>query len=421
MNFFVFGLNHTTSTVEERERFTLSNTAVEEFVSLCRNELKIGELLCLSTCNRTEFYGTYDKGEPPFEDIKKALCDYKKVDNPFVERTKFYYHEDDSAVRHLFRVSAGIDSMVIGEAQILGQVKEAYTLSTKMGSNGPIINKIFHQAFRVGKRARTETAVGQGIVSVSHSAVELAKKIFSSVNGKKVLLVGAGETGELAMKHFLKEGIDKIFLSNRSTEKAKELSSSLGGSVVPFEEFRSFICKVDIAVFSTSAEKFILTAKEMEELYQTPRLEPLFIIDISVPRNVDPAISSMDNVFLYDIDDLKSVVEENAKLRQGEIKKVDRIIDQEIKKYREWRGSLEFEPLLKFLKEEFERIRKEEIEKNASRFAGKVEDVDALTRSIVNKIANRPLQKLRKFNINTHSYILRSSLLEELFKDEEGE
>lgn len=419
MKFFLLGLNHKTSPVDLRETLAFSSTDIERFITEKKKDLGAQELCGLSTCNRVEFYGTHDQLSIIKDGLRNAVLAFKGVNLGISPMENFYYFEGDRAVRHLFEVSSGIDSMVVGETQILGQVKEAYTLSTRLGSNGPLINKVFHQAFRVGKRSRTETSIGKGILSISHAAVELSKKMFSDLAKRSVLLVGAGETGELALKHFKDDGIGKLWVTNRSIEKAQGVSKRLGGSVIPFDEYKGMLAKVDIAIFSTSAGEYILKSEDAESLRKSRRLDPLFIIDISVPRNVDPEVSNSEDVFLYDIDDLKGIVEENAKLRKAEIKKVNSIINEEIKKYRQWAANLEFEPLKMFIKKELEGIKNSEMSKARKKLGDKFDQADALVQSIINKIANRPLQKLRRFNVNTHSYVLRSSLVEELFREDE--
>ncbi len=417
MRFFLIGLNHKTCPVELRENLSFNSQDIEKFIISKKSDLEAEELCALSTCNRTEFYGTHEHSHIIKQNMKKAVLDFKNVDLGLMPKEMFYYYEDDTAVRHLFEVASGIDSMVVGETQILGQVKDAYSISTKVGSNGPMINKIFHQAIRVGKRARTETKISEGILSISHAAVELSKKIFSEIKNKSVLLVGAGETGEIALNHFKKEGVKKIWISNRSLDRARDLSVKIGGSVVSFDDFKTVLGKVDIAIFSTSAEKYILSRDDSSFISSAHKIDPLFLMDISVPRNVDPGITETPNIFLYDIDDLEGIVSENMKIREAEVVKVNKIISEEIFKFRQWMGNLQFEPLLKLIKTELENIKNSELKGVKSRLGDKFEDVEELTRRIINKIANRPFQKLKRFNVNTHNYILRASLVEELFKE----
>lgn len=327
MHLTVIGLNHETAPVELREKLSIAETQLPDALCALNTLEAVSECLILSTCNRTEIY-TYALSPADDEVIRQIgeSCGISQDD--FISH--LYSHAGHKAVEHLFNVAAGIDSMVLGEYQILGQVKYAYSIASREGFTGPILNTLFQQAIKVGKRARTETEIGRGAFSVGSVAVRLARSIFDDMSGRTVLVLGAGKMGELAITHLVSSGAGTVLVANRTYEKAEELASRFNGRPIEFKDLQSALETVDIAITSTGASEPIISYEMVSSAMRARRGRPVFFIDIAVPRDIDPSVADIDNAFVYDIDDLKAAVEADAAERQAEVAKVEAIIAEEV-------------------------------------------------------------------------------------------
>ena len=329
MNIITVGLSHKTAPVEIREKLSFPSQTIGEPLNRLCTSYGINEGVIISTCNRVEVFAVTKDIEKGLWQVKKFLSDYHNIPLEELDGHLYTYTAED-AVKHLFRVCAGLDSMVIGEPQILGQAKDAYGYALQHKTAGVIMNKLFHKAFSVAKRIRTETKIGSSAVSISYAAVELAKKIFGTLQGRSVMLIGAGEMAELAARHLLSNGVQEILIANRTYEKAIEVAKSFNGTPIMFREFTHYLKKVDIIVTSTAAPRFIIHPEQIEEVIKERKNRPMFFIDISVPRNIDPLINNIDNIYLYNVDDLQGVVEANLKERAKEAKEAEAIIHEEL-------------------------------------------------------------------------------------------
>ncbi|RUM28452.1 MAG: glutamyl-tRNA reductase [Aquifex sp.] len=338
---FVVGVNFKVAPVEIREKLACSLEETKKLLPILKRETPLEEVMLLSTCNRVEAYA-YNFVDNSQELINKLL-EVKKL-NPNLKRY-FFVKRGEEAVYHVFKVASSLDSMVIGEPQIVAQFKEAYRVAKEVGTVGKILNRIYEKALRASKRVRTETGISRSAVSVSYAAVELAKKIFGDLREAKVLLIGAGEMGELAANYLRRFGA-KLHITNRTYEKALKLAKDLGGNVLRFEELKEYLPLMDIIIVSTGAKNYILKKEDFERSVRERRYEPQFVIDIAVPRNVDPEAGKVEGVFLYDIDDLKQVVEENLKERLKEAQRGEIILWDEVKKFINWYESLKVEPYI---------------------------------------------------------------------------
>jgi len=395
---FVSGLSHRTAPIAVREQLALEEDKLREILADLAEGGPYAEVLILSTCNRVEVYGVADVPGEARAAALRSLGAQRGITCQALEPL-LYTKDGAEAVQHAFRVAASLDSMVLGEPQILGQVKDAFALAQSCRTVGPVLHSLMSQAFAVAKRVRTDTDVGRHAVSVSFAAVELARKIFESLDGRSVLLVGAGEMGELAARHLQDHGTLPVYVANRTWSRAQELARELAGTAVPFEELFSVMAQVDIVITSTAAPEPIVRAVEVARALHARRARPLFFIDIAVPRNVEPAVNELDNVFVYDVDDLRSVVEANLRERQREALRAEALIEREVAKFAARLRDLEIVPTIVSLREKLEEIRRAEI----VRALGRLPDADeatrraleALSQGIVNKVLHGPTVKLR--------------------------
>lgn len=395
MNLLSIGVSHHTAPVEVREKLWMSAEETKEAVQRMKGKF-FTECVVVSTCNRTEVFGVTPSLTVDDGDLRRFLIDYKDAAGK-VQPDHFVGTFSGGAVNRLFRIASGIDSMVIGDIQILNQVKEAFNLSRDVDAIGPLMSRLMQSTLRVGKRTRTETTISEGAVSISYAAVELASKIFEDLSKKTALLVGAGETGELTVKHLLSRGIGQLSITNRTRAKAEELVTALGGTVVGFDAMEESLCTVDIVITSVSGAHPILQQEQLQKVMKQRSNNPLFIIDIGVPRNVDPSARKIENVFLYDIDSLNAIVDKNIERRKAEIPKVTGIIREEMVEFFHWYHSLQVGPTIHDLREVFEAIRAGEVEKHINRFAQQDRElVDLVTRRIVNKILHQPMTALKQ-------------------------
>ena len=393
------GMSHETAPVELRECLAKDAAHADRALAMMREIPCIKESLFLSTCNRVEALFTTEQAEKAKSSVVSILCALGEIPPERLCSSLFTY-EDQDAVRHIFRVASSLDSMVIGEPQILGQIKEAYSNATKERTTGVILNRLLHRAFHAAKRVRTETGISDAAVSVSYAAVELAKKIFHEFKGKKGLLIGAGEMAELAARHLLSQGVSAIAVANRTFEKAVEVAQSFKGIPVSFEEIGAQLLEADIVISSTAAPGYVVTHDQVKGSMKRRRNRPLFFIDIAVPRDVDPAVNDLENVYVYDVDDLSGIVQVNIGQRQGEAIKADRIVEEEVIKFEQWLKTLEVVPTIVSLKEKAELIRQAELKKSLSSLGelspSQIKSLETLTLSITEKILNDPILFLKQ-------------------------
>lgn len=398
MSLFVSGLSHRNAPVALREQIALEEDKLREILGDVQASGVAAEAVVLSTCNRVEVYGVAQVPGEARGAIFRHLCRQRGVDIATVEASLYTYEEAD-AVRHVFRVASSLDSMLIGEPQILGQVKDAFALAQACETVGPTLHTLFTQAFAVAKKVRGETEIARHAVSVSFAAVELAKKIFAGLSGRAVLLVGAGKMGELAAKHLVEQGAFPIYVANRTWSRAQEMARALAGTAVPFDELFSAIDAVDIVITSTGAAEPLVTRAKVQGLMHGRR-RPLFFIDIAVPRNVEERVNTLDNVYVYDIDDLKSVVDANIRERAREAQRAEGIVEREVAKFLARLRDVEVIPTIVSLRERLEAIRQAEMRKALTHLPDASPEVrealDALSSAIVNKILHTPITKLRE-------------------------
>lgn len=399
MNIIVVGLSHKTASVDIREKVAFAPTSMEKPLHTLLAIPDITEAIIVSTCNRVEIYATTHDIAGGIARIKRFLADYHNISLDTLE-PHLYSHHGEAAIRHVFRVASSLDSMVVGEPQILGQIKTAYGYAAEFKSSGIILNRFLHKAFSVAKRVRTETRIASSAVSVAFAAVELSRKIFDDLSDKTVMLIGAGEMCELAAKHFLNNGVRGVMVTNRTFERAEKLADEFGGKAVKFDDLFDYLHKADIILSSTGAPHCIIGPKDLEEVMRRRKHRPMFFIDIAVPRDIDPKVNDVENVYLYTVDDLQEVVTANLQQRAEEAKKAEDIVTQEIGQFFKWTSSLEVTPTIVALRAKFDEIRKAELDKTLANWKDLPPDgqkrLDALTNAIMNKLLHPPTSLLKK-------------------------
>ena len=392
----LLGVNHKTTPVEVREKIALSN-GYEEPLAALKKIVGLKEYYLLSTCNRVELLLVAEAESNVEEDIIDFLFGDMVSRNDC--RQYLYLLYDKDAVHHLFMVAASLDSMVVGEAQILGQLKDAYRHAAHFGCTGPLLNKLIHRAFSVAKRVRTETAIGSSAVSISYAAVQLAKKIFGNLADKNVLLVGAGEMAELAAEHLVGQGVGSVTVANRTLSRAVDLAKRFKGKAVSITELVSQLEHVDIIISSTGAKEIILHKDQVKSVMRSRMNRSLFFIDIAVPRDLDPELNEIANVYLYDIDDLSNVVEINKSERDKEAVKATRIVDEEMLKFERWFLGLAVTPTIQALKEKMDGIGQSELDRTLARMPDMTgsdrENITRMVTAITSKILHDPLMYLK--------------------------
>ncbi len=394
MNIYCTGISHRTAPIDIRERVWFSGKEIADALRVLR-EKYAEEAVLVSTCNRTELYYVPQAERQNGEPLWRVLAKMKNAE-PYMEERHFYTYRSIDAVQHLFGVASGIDSMVLGDVQILGQIKEGFEIGQDSHATDILLNRLFTAALHTGKRARTETEIGEGAVSVSYAAAELASKIFEDLSRRTALLVGAGETGKLTAKHLVGRNLGNLLLANRTRERAEELAAELRGRVIDFHLIQGELSQVDIIISAVESPAFVLSQAEIRQAMKHRANRPLFIIDIGVPRNIDPLANVIENVFLNDIDTLNHIVDNNLVHRQEEVPKIEKIIAEEAAVFSQWYLSLDITPTIQQLRDQFETIRQGEVEKHLHRFpAESQEEVELLTKRIVNKILHTPMVNLR--------------------------
>jgi glutamyl-tRNA reductase len=413
----VIGLNHRTAPVEVRERLSFSNEQAREFLTKLRSKPGVSAVVLLSTCNRTEFY-MFFTNEIARTAVIEVLCRRAGLEFSELKRYLYVYTEND-CVRHLFRVAAGLDSMVLGETQILGQVKDAYQLALEAGTTGGYFNALFQQALAVGKRVRTETGIDKNPVSVSYAAVELAKQNLGSIEGRNVLVIGAGKMSELTVKHLVANGVTGVIVSNRSFERAEELASRFGGRAVRFDELYRWMERADIVISCTGASHYVIHAREMAAVMAKRRGAKIFMIDIAVPRDVEPAVATLPGIVLFDIDALQGVVDGNLAERQRMAAEAERIIEEEVEGFRRRQAEQAVIPTVVALKKLGEEIKQKELRRAFNRL-GDLSDYErrvimSLANSIANQLLHEPVRRLKDLALTSQG-LFYAEAVQELFK-----
>lgn len=402
MKLHVTGLNHRTAPIEVRERLAFDATSLPEALNFLRQARGVRESVILSTCNRVEIVLAADEVADANGGVAGVL-EFAKPGHRLDFDRHLYHYEDRDAIRHLFRVASSLDSMVVGEPQILGQLKEAWSLAKEHGSLGQYLDTVFTRAFNVAKRVRSETTIGQSAVSVSFAAVELAREIFGSLKGCGVLLVGAGKMSELAARHLHRSGANRIYVTNRTRSRAEEMAALFNGTIIDFNAFREAMPEIDIVIASSAAPHYILTEFQMRQIRAKRKGRPIFLIDIAVPRNIEPSVNTLENVFLYDIDDLGKVVAQNRKGRESEALAAETIIAEEVDKLVARLKEREAVPIIVALQQQLEQIRQGEVQRLRGKLGAltpqQEETIEALTKALMAKVAHGPITEIRRHAI----------------------
>ncbi|TYZ27828.1 glutamyl-tRNA reductase [Selenomonas caprae] len=396
MELLMLGLNHKTAPVDVRERFSIPKQAVRNGLANLNEYEGLLEAVVLSTCNRSEMYAVVDDVRQDLPTLKQFLFDLTGNEENIDEYLYHYAHED--CIRHLFRVASSLDSLVLGEGQILSQVKEAYALGREAGTTSTVLNTLFHRAIATGKRVRTETRIQYNSVSISYAAVELARKELDGLEGSNALIFGAGKMAELTAQHLVAHGVKKIYVTNRHFDRAEQLAERFDGEAIPFEEAMKQAVDVDVIVTSTGAPHYVIKPWETRQLMTKRRGRHLFLIDIAVPRDVDPDVGDIKGVTLYNIDALEEVVDEHIQERREEAEQAKDIIEEEVLSIEDKFQYLSFRPLMALLSERCERIRQREIKRASSKLPDLTSEeqrqIEHMTRMIVRKILRMPMMKL---------------------------
>lgn len=399
MNIIVVGVSHKTAPVELRELLAIPESRIGEALKRLVVYPSVKECMFLSTCNRVEVYAVVDDVDRGFSAVQEFLVHTHLAVSEETLFPHLYCYADDRAIAHLFRVAASLDSMVIGEPQILGQVKAAFELSLLHRASGVILNKVVRKALSVGKGVRTQTRIAEFAVSVSSAAVELAKKVFSNLHEKTVLLVGAGDMGKIAAQHLIRNGVRQVLLSTRNLQRAYALAERFHGEAIPFGELRSALVRADIVLCATGAPHYVIEREDVERAIRQRMNRPMFLIDITVPRNIDPAVKDIDNAFLFDIDDLENHVGHNQEERRREATKAEALIQQEVGTISLWLRSLEATPTIVALRKRGDEIKQAELEKALGRLGPLTERerraIESLAAGIVNKLLHGSLVTLK--------------------------
>lgn len=398
-NIYLIGLNHKTAPIEVREKFSLTEPQIHE-LGLTNGQGPVRELLLLSTCNRVELLVVGDSENDLSDHVLKSWANL--CGKNFSELKPYtYIYSNSKAINHVFKVASSLDSMVLGEPQILGQLKEAYRNAVQQGTSQVIINRLLHKAFSVAKRVRSETRIAQNAVSISYAAVELAKEIFADLKKQTALLMGAGEMAELAATHLLNSGVKHLLVTNRTYSRANKLAQKFHAMPIPFSEFYNYLSEVDIVISSTGSNDTIIQAKDMNKIIRKRKNKPMFFIDIAVPRDIDPDLNNLDNIYLYDIDDLKGVVEENLNQRQEEAKIASSIIQEEVTKFEDWMRSLKLTPTIVDLLQQGEEIALKEVQKAQKNLSSETspevfQAMETLAKSLTKKLYHNPITFLKR-------------------------
>jgi glutamyl-tRNA reductase len=417
MDLIVVGASHKTAPARIRDEIQMGPDEMGTFYAHLRDSREIlPELAVLSTCNRTEFYGLTRDREAADHALREAVHLHKGISH--LNNGKYTYSwTGRETIRHLFRVAAGVDSLMVGEPQILGQVRDAFDLAEKHRATGALLTRLFNSAVHVGKRARSETEIGRGTVSVAYAAVEMAQKIFDGLEKHAVLVIGAGETGALAAKHFADAQPRALIVVNRTFEKAQELAGELGGRALPWKELDAALAEARVVVAATGAQEPILDQKRMGQVLKRSGRGPKVLVDISNPRNIHPKVGELDRVFLYDLDALQSIADQNRARRRKEIPKVEGIVAEEVDRFLAWYESLEMVPVIRALRGRFEEIAGKEMQKQAKNFhPSDREALQEYTRALLNKLLHQPTTRIRTVERTSAHGLHKLVAIQELFE-----
>ena len=394
----LLGVNHKTAPVSLRECLAFTADEIPATLKALSDTQAINEVVIISTCNRLEILFTTDNPDLAVDTIKTHITILKQMPEAQFEKS-LYIHKSDEAVRHIFRVASSLDSMMVGEPQILGQIKQAYHIATDNNSSGVILNRLLHRTFFVAKRVRTETGIGDSAVSISYAAIELGRKIFGTLEDKKVLLIGAGEMAELAVEHLIRNRVSDIFVANRTFERGAQLAKKYKGLAIRFEEISNYLKAADIVISSTGSPGYVVNRKQVKSLMRSRRNRPLFFIDIAVPRDIDPTINHLANTYVYDIDDLTGVIDENLKDRTKKAIKGERIIDEAVIRFHQWYESLKVVPTIIALRKKMDEIAAAELRKTLHSLGHLSEDdaraIQRMTQALLSKIMHDPTSYLK--------------------------
>lgn len=420
----IVGLNHRSAPIEVRESVAFESDYLRDALTRLRNYRSIDEGVILSTCNRVEVVAAAADSATAYSEIGSFLAEQKSHRNGLSLAEHTYQYRGADAVRHLFRVAASLDSMVVGEPQILGQLKQHYDAAQQAGSVGTILHRLFHRSFSVAKRVRSETGIGSGAVSVSSVAVDLAKQIFDRFDDKTVMLIGAGKMGDLMARSLQSHGVRSLMVTNRTFERAVELAERIQGNPIRFEDFPQYLKMADLVIGCTGAPEVLVDAPQVEKVLRERKQKAMFFIDIGDRRNFDASINDLDNVYLYNIDDLKNVAEENLQGRSNEAAKAENIVGEEVQSFVRWIGSLEQAPTITALRQRFDEIRRGEIEKS---LGGSLKTLspeqrralEDMTTAMINKLLHAPIVQLKSRNDDDDDAALYIAALRKLF-DLEG-
>ena len=421
MHTLVVGLNYKTAPVEIREKLSFIESELPKAMAALKKEKSILEDVIVSTCNRTEIYAVVDQLHTGRYYIKQFLAKWFDIPvNQFDEH--LYIREDDDSLHHLFRVTSGIDSMVLGETQILGQVKKSFLEAQEVGTTGTIYNHLFKQAVTFAKRAHNETTINENAVSVSYAAVELAKKIFGSLKNKHVAILGAGKMGELAIQNLYGNGVGKVTVVNRTFEKAEKLASKFNGDAKSMQELQCMLLEADILISSTGATDYVIDYELMQFVERLRKGKPLFMVDIAVPRDIDPSISDLPNVFLYDIDDLQGIVEANLAEREQAAKEITDMIGQEVIQFKDWFATLGVVPVISALRKKANQIQQETMlsleNKMPNLTEREIKILNKHTKSIINQLLKDPILQAKEL-ANSPKANQQLQLFQQIFGIEE--
>ncbi len=401
MSIVLVGLNHKTAPVALRERLAFTDEVCTESLRALVDGTVVREGLIVSTCNRVEVLAEMGqaRGDAAASHITNFLSDTRAI--PHKDFTKHLYtHTDDEAVRHIFRVASSLDAMVVGEAQVLGQVRRAYSLAVEAGTAGRVLNRLVHHAFHVAKRVRSETGIASNAVSISYMAVELGRKIFGSLKDSTVLLVGAGEMAELAARHLINAGATRLLVANRTPEAANKLATEFKGEAISMEQLTSHLPQADIVICSTGAGEYVITREMARKARARRRTRPSFFIDISVPRNIDPAIGEINNLFVFDIDDLEAVITSNIREREREAERAELIVESELMQFQQALRALDIGPQIGALRQKMQDIARTELARQRHRLGQLTPEqeraIESLLISTVNKISHPVMHRMRR-------------------------
>ena len=416
LELFCVGLNHETSPLDVRDALVLSDEEVGRAIQALRERAGASEALVISTCNRTEVYARGATLGDPHAFVAKLLSEIKGMDLTGPAGSYLYTYREPDSVRHLFRVACGLDSQVLGEPQITGQVKDSLSLAARMGGSGPVIERLLDAALRCAKRARTETGIGRGPVSSAYAAVGLATKVLGSLTDKRVLLIGAGEMAALSASHLAEAGVTQFMIANRGRERAERLASRIGARVISLEAIPVALPGADIVVSATASPTNLVLEPAVRNAMKIRRNRPLLLVDLGVPRDIDPLAAKLPNVFLHDLDALGGLVAQSLAQRLAEVPKVEAIVDQELARFLRWHRSLAVKPTVTAFRSHFDQVAREELERHRGRF--RPEDqraLDALVHGIVQKLLHRPTTRLTRADGDDARGIARIDAIRDLF------